>query len=89
MKSVFLGILHFYRKYISPLKKPRCIYYPTCSSYAVEAVEKFGALKGGYLAIRRLLRCHPFCEGGIDLVPEDFSIRIIRPEKKELQIGGK
>ncbi|MCR4604400.1 MAG: membrane protein insertion efficiency factor YidD [Eubacterium sp.] len=88
MKRIFLGILHFYRKFISPMKKPCCRYYPTCSSYAVEAIEKHGALKGGYLAIRRVCRCHPFHEGGIDPVPEHFYIGK-RSVKKQIQIGGK
>ena len=60
MKTVFLSIIRFYQKYISPCFPPRCRYYPTCSAYALEAIEKYGALKGGWLAFRRLMRCHPF-----------------------------
>jgi putative membrane protein insertion efficiency factor len=89
MKRLFLGILHFYRKYISPMKKPCCRYYPTCSSYAVEAIEKHGAVKGGYLAVRRVCRCHPFHEGGIDPVPEKFTLYRNSFNKKQIQIGGK
>ncbi len=60
MKTVLLALLHFYQNYISPLRAPCCRFIPTCSQYAVEAVEKYGALKGGLLALRRVLRCHPF-----------------------------
>ena len=63
------GIIIFYRKAISPFKPPSCRFIPTCSEYALEAVEKYGALKGGWLALRRILRCHPFHEGGYDPVP--------------------
>jgi len=72
-KNIFIFLLRFYRKYISPLKKPCCRFTPTCSSYAIEAIERFGALKGLYLSIKRILRCHPFCKGGYDPVPEKFS----------------
>jgi len=69
MKKVTLYVLKFYRKYISPLKPPTCIYIPTCSEYAVQTVEKYGALKGGWLAVKRVLRCNPFFKGGHDPVP--------------------
>ena len=56
-----LGMIRFYRKYLSQMKRyPTCKYYPTCSQYAIEAIEKYGAWKGSRLAIRRLLKCHPF-----------------------------
>ena len=60
MKTVFLSLIRFYQKHISPCFPPSCRYYPTCSAYALEAIEKYGALKGGWLAFRRLMRCHPF-----------------------------
>ena len=60
MKKVFIGIVKFYRKNISPLRQPCCRYIPTCSAYALEALEKYGALKGSWLALKRILRCHPF-----------------------------
>lgn len=68
MKKVLILIIKFYRKYISGLKKPSCRFYPTCSQYALEAIEKYGAAKGGLMAIKRILRCNPFVEGGYDPV---------------------
>ena len=64
-------MIRFYQKNISPIKKPCCRFYPTCSEYAVEAIEKYGALKGSLMAVWRILRCNPFCKGGYDPVPED------------------
>ena len=70
MKKLLLAAIRFYRKHISPALPPRCRYIPTCSQYALEAIEKYGAWKGGGLAIRRFLRCHPFHRGDIyDPVP--------------------
>ena len=60
MKKVFLSMIRFYQKHISPAFPPRCRYYPTCSAYAYQAITKYGALKGSFLALRRLMRCHPF-----------------------------
>ena len=59
MKQLLLAVIRGYRKYISPRRGPCCRFIPTCSAYALEAVEKYGAAKGGYLALRRVLRCHP------------------------------
>ena len=69
MKKFMLFMIEFYRSYISPLKPPSCRYVPTCSEYALIAIEKYGPVKGGYLAIKRILRCHPFHKGGYDPVP--------------------
>lgn len=70
MKTGMIFLIHAYQKFISPLKgKPTCIYIPTCSEYAVEALEKYGFLKGSFLSVRRILRCHPFHKGGYDPVP--------------------
>ena len=60
MKVLFLALIQFYRRAISPLRPPCCRFIPTCSEYALEAVEKYGAVKGGWLALRRISRCHPF-----------------------------
>ena len=71
MKIILIKIIRFYQKYLSALKgRATCIYTPTCSQYAIEAIERFGVFKGGYLAVRRLLKCHPFHKGGYDPVPE-------------------
>ena len=70
MKTIFLALIRFYRNYISPCKRPCCRFVPTCSEYAYEAITKYGALKGGVLALWRLLRCNPFNKGNIfDPVP--------------------
>lgn len=69
MKRLLLSLIRFYRRAVSPYKKPCCRYIPTCSAYAFEAIEKYGAAKGGWLALRRVLRCHPFRPGGYDPVP--------------------
>ncbi len=70
MKTVMLAMIRFYQKHISPAFPPRCRFIPTCSAYAYQAITKYGALKGGFLALRRLLRCHPFSKADIyDPVP--------------------
>ncbi len=69
MKKLVIIFIKFYQYSISPLLGRNCRYYPTCSAYAVEAVEKYGSLKGTALAIKRILRCHPFHAGGFDPVP--------------------
>ena len=63
MKRLLLSLIRFYRKRISPLRPPCCRFIPTCSEYALEAVEKYGAVRGGFLAIKRFLRCNPFYRG--------------------------
>ena len=69
MKNLLILLIRFYRKFISPLFPPSCRFQPTCSQYSLEAVEKFGVWKGSWLAITRILRCHPFNPGGYDPVP--------------------
>ena len=69
MKRVLLLLIQFYRVAVSPLTLPTCRYYPTCSAYAMEAIERYGARRGGWMALRRILRCHPFHAGGYDPVP--------------------
>lgn len=70
MKKVLMALIRFYQSAISPYTKARCIYTPTCSQYGLEAIERFGALKGSALTIWRFLRCNPFAKGGYDPVPE-------------------
>ena len=70
MKTLLLWLIRFYRKRISPLRAPCCRFTPTCSAYALEAIEKYGAIKGGWLTVNRLLRCNPFYKGDyFDPVP--------------------
>lgn len=69
MKRVLIGLVRGYSRYISPFTAPGCRFFPTCSEYAEEAIRRHGALRGGWLAMRRILRCHPFCPGGYDPVP--------------------
>ena len=69
MKRVLLALIRFYKKAISPYTRPSCRFTPTCSDYAAEAITKYGAFKGFYLAVWRVLRCNPFGKGGYDPVP--------------------
>ncbi len=68
MKHLLISLIRFYQRFISPLKKPTCRFYPTCSQYAIEAISKKGALRGTLLAFRRILKCNPFHPGGYDPV---------------------
>jgi putative membrane protein insertion efficiency factor len=68
MKSAILGLLRLYKRWISPVFPPSCRYVPTCSEYAMEAVERYGAWRGGAMAAWRILRCHPLAAGGLDPV---------------------
>ncbi|MBS3964293.1 MAG: membrane protein insertion efficiency factor YidD [Methylomonas sp.] len=72
MRFLLISLIKVYQYAISPLLGPRCRFYPTCSSYGLEAIQRHGVAKGGYLTLRRLLKCHPFHEGGFDPVPEKF-----------------
>ena len=69
MRTVALVLLRFYKRFLSPLLPPMCRFEPTCSVYTMQAVEKYGALRGSWLGVRRLARCHPFNPGGWDPVP--------------------
>lgn len=72
MRVVAIVLIRLYQWTLSPLHGPTCRFYPTCSSYALEAIRRYGVLHGGWLALRRLLRCHPWHEGGFDPVPDDL-----------------
>lgn len=69
LKRAMTGAIRFYQRGISPLTPPSCRFEPTCSAYALEAIERYGPTRGGWLALRRILRCQPFCKGGHDPVP--------------------
>jgi len=69
IRALLLVLLGAYRRLFSPFLPPACRFYPTCSAYAAEAVRRHGALRGSFLAVKRLARCHPLCPGGIDPVP--------------------
>lgn len=73
LKKIMVGIIRFYQIVISPLKPPTCRFYPTCSHYGLESVKRFGALKGGWLTVKRIVKCHPFHPGGFDPVPEKWN----------------
>lgn len=70
MKPILLGVIRGYQLFLSPLLGSNCRYYPSCSHYTYEAIQKHGALRGSWLGLKRVSRCHPWHEGGIDLVPE-------------------
>ena len=69
MKRILLGLIDAYRLLLSPILGPSCRFYPTCSAYAAEAIEKHGALRGAWLAVKRISKCHPWNPGGVDPVP--------------------
>ncbi len=75
LKWLVIKLIRFYQRFISPLKPPTCRFYPTCSSYGVEAISRFGIVKGGFLLLKRILKCHPFHPGGFDPVPEKKNLQ--------------
>ena len=81
MKTILIVFIKFYRKAISPFLPGACRFTPTCSQYAIEAITRFGAIRGSLLSIYRILRCNPFCRGGYDPVPERFTFK--RQSEKE------
>lgn len=85
MKRIFIGLIRFYQKNISVNTPPNCKYIPTCSQYGLEAVERFGAFKGGLLTVWRILRCNPFSKGGYDPVPEKKKKKGLKYEKEDLK----
>jgi len=70
VKWLLIWLIKGYRYLISPMMGRSCRFYPTCSSYTLEAIERYGVLRGGWLGIKRILRCHPYNEGGVDPVPD-------------------
>jgi putative membrane protein insertion efficiency factor len=70
MRAILIALIRVYQLFVSPLLGNHCRFYPSCSQYAREAIARYGALRGGWLAIRRVLRCHPWHPGGVDPVPE-------------------
>jgi len=69
--KLFIGLIKGYQKFVSPMMAPHCRFTPTCSQYALEAVQRFGVIKGLFMASKRILKCHPFHEGGDDPVPNN------------------
>jgi len=70
MKTFFINLILFYQRYISILMAPCCRFYPSCSQYTLDAVSKYGVIKGLFMGSKRLCRCHPLCHGGLDPVPQ-------------------
>jgi putative membrane protein insertion efficiency factor len=89
VKRVLLAPIHGYQRWISPLRPRRCRYEPTCSAYAVEAIELHGALRGLTLAAWRLLRCNPFSHGGFDPVPQGFTLRVGPVDPRDPRRGAR
>jgi putative membrane protein insertion efficiency factor len=74
MRSLAIFLIRTYQRLLSPLLGQRCRFYPSCSQYAIEAIDRFGTLKGSWLSLRRLSRCHPLHPGGLDPVPEKIMV---------------
>ncbi|MEH7400217.1 membrane protein insertion efficiency factor YidD [Gottfriedia acidiceleris] len=83
MNKILIGIIRFYQKWISPATPPSCRFYPTCSSYGLEAIQTHGALKGTYLTTKRILKCHPLHPGGYDPVPDKINKNTKKDTVKE------
>ncbi|NIM63104.1 MAG: membrane protein insertion efficiency factor YidD [Acidobacteria bacterium] len=88
IRRAMLALVRFYRRFVSPLLPPACRFEPTCSQYALEAIEMHGALKGGWLTLRRLLRCQPFSRGGFDPVPVPDTYAAEHPDATRTNCHG-
>ena len=75
LTDLVVYIIKLYKIFISPVLPPSCKYYPTCSVYSIQAIKRFGLIKGGYLSLKRIISCNPFSDGGFDPVPVVFTIR--------------
>jgi len=78
VKKIIIFIITLYQKYISPLKPSTCRFYPTCSEYAIQALSKYGLLRGAWLSVKRIFRCHPFDPGGFDPLPDSLKRNCIK-----------
>ena len=78
IERLLIALLRFYKRWLSPLLGPRCRFHPTCSEYALQAIARFGALRGSWLALKRIARCHPWNSGGYDPVPQAWQRRFER-----------
>lgn|SRR5690554_5675020 len=87
MKKVLVSGVKGYQKVISPLFPPSCRYYPTCSHYTVQALEKHGAVKGSVMGIARIMRCNPFVKGGVDKVPNHFTLKRNPDNEHDVYLG--
>lgn len=76
MKFLLINLIKIYRYTLSPLFPPSCRFYPTCSEYSIEAIQKHGAVKGSWLMLKRIAKCHPFHSGGYDPVPDDYKSKV-------------
>lgn len=83
MQGLLIKIVRGYQRLISPLFPPSCRYYPTCSSYTINALKVHGSFKGSLMGLMRILRCHPFTPGGLDYVPKKFSLKRNKKDKEE------
>lgn len=87
MNKLLIGLVNVYKKFISPILPPTCRYYPTCSTYMIDALKKHGAILGLIMGISRIIRCNPFVKGGVDPVPDYFTLRRnLHPERYEDEI---
>lgn len=87
MNKLLIGLVNVYKKFISPILPPTCRYYPTCSTYMIDALKKHGAILGLIMGISRIMRCNPFVKGGVDPVPDYFTLRRNQhPERYEDEI---